>query len=76
MYTCTDATLEETTAAVVMTSLLRHPSVCLLVCPGLETRYFPLTAVKEVCDEAAISRCEESLPSFTGERAPVFCRRQ
>lgn len=32
---------------------------------GLETRYFPLTAVKEVCDEAAIARCEESLPSFT-----------
>jgi hypothetical protein len=42
--------------------------------PGLETRFFPLTAVKEVCDESAIARCEESLPSFTGKLASVRSR--
>jgi len=32
---------------------------------GLETRYFPFTAVKEIADETAMSRCEDSSPAFT-----------
>jgi len=32
---------------------------------GLETKFYPLTAIREIADESALHRCQESSASFT-----------